>query len=118
MEVKYIDSNLITLSALRINIICFELTKNILLRRLAILILKSGSDSAIIILHEIYGINPHIASVCNTYFSKGYDVYCPNWLDILSGTHGFCDPFSLSFHPKSAKKADELTQIFLAALNC
>lgn len=197
------------------------------------LIFKSGSQSAIIVLHEIYGINEHISGVCNAYFSKGYDIYCPNFLGIgkpfpysqqeeaythfkqsigfkhsdqintliqqirpfykkvillgfsigatmawicgekglcdriicyygsrirdylnitpkcstlllfasqeksfdfqnieyafenkknitfaiLSGTHGFCDPFSLSFHPQSAKKAEDLAQIFLATNN-
>jgi len=197
------------------------------------LMLKSGSDSAIIILHEIYGINPHIASVCHTYFSKGYDVYFPNllgldnpflysqqeeayayfnqnqgfkrcdqvnqlidkirssyksiiligfsigatlaWIcsktglcdgiicyygsrirdypgiipkcptllllasqeksfdpansviafkntntvsfNILNGSHGFCDPFSQSFHPESAKIAEKLVQTFLTAIN-
>jgi len=197
------------------------------------LILKLGSQSAIIVLHEIYGINEHISGVCNAYFSKGYDVYCPNslgidkpflysqqeeayayfkqsigfkrcdqvnaliqqirpfyrkiillgfsigatmaWIcgesglcdgiisyygsrirdylritpkcptlllfasqeksfdsqnivsafenkkqitfSILSGAHGFCDPFSLNFHQESAKKAEDLAQIFLDAIN-
>lgn len=46
----------------------------------------SGSDSAIIVLHEIYGINRHIAGVCNQYFAGGYDVYCP---DLLNLKHPF-----------------------------
>ncbi|BAL01634.1 putative hydrolase [Oscillibacter valericigenes Sjm18-20] len=39
---------------------------------------KNGSDRAVIILHEIYGINPHIVEVCDRYSNSGYDVYCPN----------------------------------------
>ncbi len=39
---------------------------------------KNGSDRAIVILHEIYGINPHIVEVCDRYSILGYDVYCPN----------------------------------------
>jgi len=40
-------------------------------------IYKNGSDIAIIILHEIYGINEHINDVCDFYVMKKYDVYCP-----------------------------------------
>lgn len=42
------------------------------------LALQAGCESAIIILHEIYGINPHIQEVCESYHALGYDVYCPN----------------------------------------
>lgn len=38
------------------------------------------SDSAVIMLHEIYGINLHIANQCKQYHILGYDVYCPNML--------------------------------------
>lgn len=48
---------------------------------LIILELKRNSDSAIIILHEIYGINQHISNVCAKYYSNGYDVYCPNLIN-------------------------------------
>lgn len=40
----------------------------------------STSDSAIIVLHEIYGINPHINQVCAYYKKAGFDVICPNLL--------------------------------------
>lgn len=43
--------------------------------------MKRNSDSAIIILHEIYGINQHISNVCEKYYSNGYDVYCPNLIN-------------------------------------
>jgi dienelactone hydrolase len=43
---------------------------------------QNGSDSAIVILHEIYGINRHIREVCRKYSAAGYDVYCP---DLLAG---------------------------------
>lgn len=37
-----------------------------------------GNDSVIIVLHEIYGINPHIKWVCEHYQVAGYDILCPN----------------------------------------
>lgn len=37
-------------------------------------------ESAVIILHEIYGINPHIECVCRHYQEAGYDVLCPNFV--------------------------------------
>ena len=39
-----------------------------------------GKESAIIILHEIYGINPHIKWMCEHYLAAGYDVLCPNFV--------------------------------------
>jgi hypothetical protein len=36
------------------------------------------SDVAVIVLHEIYGINKHILSICNKYDNLEYDVYCPD----------------------------------------
>jgi dienelactone hydrolase len=38
----------------------------------------NNSDIAVIVLHEIYGINRHILSVFNQYGNLGYDVYCPD----------------------------------------
>ncbi len=42
----------------------------------------SNSDIAIIILHEIYGINEHITQVCKQLRKSGYDVICPNILKL------------------------------------
>ncbi|MBC2726084.1 dienelactone hydrolase family protein [Desulfosporosinus sp.] len=39
-----------------------------------------GNKSVIIVLHEIYGINPHIKWVCEHYLEAGYDVLCPNFI--------------------------------------
>jgi len=39
-----------------------------------------GKESAIIVLHEIYGINPHIKWVCEHYLAAGYDGICPDFL--------------------------------------
>ncbi|MDF2654772.1 MAG: putative hydrolase [Bacillota bacterium] len=39
------------------------------------------TDTAVVIFHEIYGINEHISGVCDHYRNLGYDVYCPNLLD-------------------------------------
>lgn len=41
----------------------------------------SGNEKAIIVLHEIYGVNRHIEEVCEFYASNGYDVYCPNLIN-------------------------------------
>src|SRR5512138_1307578 len=43
---------------------------------------QNRSDSAIIVLHEIYGINRHMRQVCEEYAAQDYDVCCP---DLLAG---------------------------------
>lgn len=43
---------------------------------------SSNSDSVIIVLHEIYGINQHIKKVCEYYMMAGFDVVCPNLLKL------------------------------------
>lgn len=40
----------------------------------------SGNKSAIIILHEIYGVNKFIEKICIEYHKLLYDVYCPDML--------------------------------------
>jgi dienelactone hydrolase len=35
-------------------------------------------DKLIIVLHEIYGINEHMETICNHYSRQGFDVICPN----------------------------------------
>lgn len=42
--------------------------------------LRKSSQKAIIILHEIYGINQFIKDQCQNYDRKGFDVYCPDLL--------------------------------------
>ena len=37
-------------------------------------------ERAIIVLHEIYGINSHIKWGCEQYYAAGYDVLCPNFV--------------------------------------
>lgn len=49
-------------------------------------IYNNGSDVAIIILHEIYGINEHIKYICNYYAMQKYDVYCP---DLFNGCSSY-----------------------------
>lgn len=44
--------------------------------------LLTGSDTAIIVLHEIYGINRHITEVCQRLHATGYDIYCPHFLGV------------------------------------
>ena len=40
----------------------------------------SGNKFAVIVLHEIYGLNSFIVDVCQQYHAEGYDVFCPNLL--------------------------------------
>lgn len=40
-----------------------------------------GSNTAILIIHEIYGINENIKLKCNDLYNQGYDVFCPNLLN-------------------------------------
>lgn len=42
---------------------------------------RNHSDTLIVVLHEIYGINDHIAGVCKSLADMGYDVICPDLLD-------------------------------------
>jgi len=42
---------------------------------------KNHSDTLIIVLHEMYGINGHIAGVCKDLADLGLDVVCPDLLD-------------------------------------
>ncbi|MDP5275762.1 dienelactone hydrolase family protein [Chengkuizengella axinellae] len=42
--------------------------------------LSTQSNFAIIILHEIYGINKHIKETAKLFAKLGYDVFCPNLL--------------------------------------
>ena len=39
---------------------------------------KANSDAAVIVLHEIYGVNRHILDLCAAHQALGFDVYCPN----------------------------------------
>jgi len=42
----------------------------------------NNSDSVIIVLHEIYGINQHIRMVCEKFSTNGYDIICPNLIHV------------------------------------
>ncbi len=50
------------------------------------LLYRNHSDVAIIVAHEIYGINRHMAGVCDQLSQHGYDVYCR---DLLAREHPF-----------------------------
>lgn len=39
---------------------------------------QNGSGNAVVVLHEIYGINRRMEDICAHYSASGYDVYCPN----------------------------------------
>lgn len=42
--------------------------------------IQNNSNTAIIVLHEIYGINSHISGICKTLADGKHDVLCPNLL--------------------------------------
>lgn len=42
--------------------------------------LMKKSDTAIIVLHEIYGVNEHMKNFCQSLFEYEFDVFCPNLL--------------------------------------
>jgi len=37
---------------------------------------------AVVLLHEIYGVNNHIQQYKSEFIALGYDVYCPNLLQL------------------------------------
>ncbi|QII50487.1 dienelactone hydrolase family protein [Bacillus paralicheniformis] len=43
--------------------------------------IQNKSDTAVIVLHEIYGINRHMHEVCRLIAEQGFDVICPNLLN-------------------------------------
>ncbi|AKN29847.1 DeoR faimly transcriptional regulator [Clostridium carboxidivorans P7] len=56
----------------------------------------NNSSSVIIVLHEIYGINQHIQKVCEKFSIKGYDVICPNLINVNK-------PFNYNFQEEAYK---------------
>ncbi|MBX4265444.1 dienelactone hydrolase family protein [Clostridium estertheticum] len=42
----------------------------------------NNSNYVIIVLHEIYGINQHIRFVCEKFSMDGYDIICPNLINL------------------------------------
>ncbi|ARF18787.1 dienelactone hydrolase family protein [Sporosarcina ureae] len=44
--------------------------------------IQTGSSSCVIILHEIYGINPFIKDTCESLSKQNFDVVCPNLLPL------------------------------------
>lgn len=43
--------------------------------------IRNKSDTLIIVIHEIYGINHHMQSFCKLISKEGFDVICPNLLE-------------------------------------
>ncbi|MFJ7726700.1 dienelactone hydrolase family protein [Neobacillus sp. NPDC097160] len=42
--------------------------------------IENNSDTVIIVIHEIYGINQHMKDICQSLSEKDFDVICPNFL--------------------------------------
>jgi len=42
--------------------------------------IRRDSSTAIIVVHEIYGLNEHMRFACQTLSGHGYDVFCPDLL--------------------------------------
>jgi len=55
-----------------------------------------NSDSVIIVLHEIYGINQHIQMVCEKFSMNGYDIICPDLI-------GLNQPFDYDLQERAYK---------------
>ncbi|PJN87732.1 dienelactone hydrolase family protein [Bacillus sp. mrc49] len=43
--------------------------------------IQNNSDTVIIVLHEIYGLNQHMHDVCDLLAEQRFDVICPNLLE-------------------------------------
>ncbi|MGE7904714.1 dienelactone hydrolase family protein [Peribacillus sp. NPDC094092] len=43
--------------------------------------IEKNSDTVIIVIHEIYGLNQHIHGFCESISKQGYDVICPDLLE-------------------------------------
>ncbi|AEG59922.1 dienelactone hydrolase family protein [Desulforamulus ruminis] len=43
--------------------------------------IKADSEVAVIVIHEIYGLNKHMATFCNKIAQQQMDVFCPNLLN-------------------------------------
>jgi len=43
--------------------------------------IQQCSDTAIIVLHEIYGVNQHMQYICKLLSEYNFDVFCPNLLE-------------------------------------
>lgn len=43
--------------------------------------IQKDSDTVIIVIHEIYGLNEHMQDFCESLSNQGFDVICPNLLD-------------------------------------
>ncbi|NNU77839.1 dienelactone hydrolase family protein [Clostridium estertheticum] len=59
----------------------------------------NNSNAVIIVLHEIYGINQHIKLVCEKFSMAGYDIICPNLINLN--------------HPFNYDQQDEAYQHFI-----
>jgi dienelactone hydrolase len=43
--------------------------------------IQKKSDTVVIVIHEIYGLNQHMQGYCELLSKQGFDVICPNLLD-------------------------------------
>ncbi|WHY55829.1 dienelactone hydrolase family protein [Peribacillus simplex] len=43
--------------------------------------IQKNSDTVIIVIHEIYGLNQHMQGYCELLSKQGFDVICPNLLE-------------------------------------
>ncbi|MFX3635091.1 MAG: dienelactone hydrolase family protein [Candidatus Pristimantibacillus sp.] len=45
------------------------------------LTINNGSDTLIIVIHEIYGVNRYMQKLCESLSDQGFDLICPNLLE-------------------------------------
>jgi dienelactone hydrolase len=62
---------------------------------------SGNSDSVIIVLHEIYGINEHIRQVCEYYKMAGFDIVCPNLLKLEQSFDYSCEEAAYQYFIKN-----------------
>ena len=43
--------------------------------------IQKKSDTVIIVIHEIYGLNQHMQGYCELLSNQGFDVICPDLLE-------------------------------------
>ena len=81
---------------------------------------KNNNEIAIIVLHEIYGINKFIEEVCQDYHAAGFDVFCPAMLkresfsykDSLDAYNYFISEVGFAIYKKIEEQIEHLKKSY------
>lgn len=79
--------------------------------------IRSGSRNALIVLHEIYGINKFIEMTCLQYHKMGFDVFCPDLLGREPFPYSAADDAYAFFKDQAGPEADEIVSCLVSRLN-